>query len=227
MLFRSLAEAMRIIDDAARRAASAIQDSGAEQAGKVLARAALDEITGFVDTWSQDPKLTILSLSRSDQGSGELLSISPLEVAPPLGLKGFSDRPAILTSATLSLGDSFDAIARECGFMMTERPFEGIDVGTPFAPEKQAIMYIAKHLPEPGPGGLSPEAGKELVELAKASGGGMLGLFSSWKAAERAAQLLREHTDLTIYMQGDETLSLLQPDLRKMRVHPKIGRAHV
>lgn len=211
----ALAETMRLIDDAARRAASAIQDSGAEQAGKVLARAALDEITGFVDTWSQDPKLTILSLSRSDQGSGELLSISPLEVAPPLGLKGFSDRPAILTSATLSLGGSFDAIARECGFMMTERPFEGIDVGTPFAPEKQAIMYIAKHLPEPGPGGLSPEAGKELVELAKASGGGMLGLFSSWKAAERAAQLLREHTDLTIYMQGDETLSALVDRFRE------------
>ena len=97
----------------------------------------------------------------------------------PMGLKGFNARPAILTSATLSLGGSFDAIARECGFMMTDRSFDGIDVGTPFAPEKQAIMYIAKHLPEPGPGGLGPEAGEELVELAKAAGGGMLGLFST------------------------------------------------
>lgn len=211
----ALREAMRLIDDAARRAAGSIQDSGAEQAGKALARAALDEATGFISTWSQDPQSVIVSLSRSEQGGAETLSISPLDVAPPLGLKGFADRPAILTSATLSLGGSFDAIARECGFMMTERPFEGVDVGTPFAPEKQAIMYIAKHLPEPGAGGLGDEAGEELIELASASGGGMLGLFSSWRAAERAAQLLRERTGLRVYMQGDETLSALVDRFRE------------
>lgn len=205
----ALVDAMRLLDDAARRAASAIQDSSAEQAGKILARAALDEIQGFLAGWASDPAQMILSLSRTEQRSGETLAIAPLDVAPPLGLKGFSDRAVILTSATLALGGSFDAMARECGFMMTGSPFEGVDVGTPFSPEKQAIMYIAEHLPDPGPGGLSSAAADELVALAEASRGGMLGLFSSWRAAEAAAEALRERTGLTIYMQGDETLTAL------------------
>ncbi len=211
----ALDEAIRLLDDASRRAASGVQDSGADPAAKILARAALDEIRGFVAAWSEDPATMIASLSRSEDRSSEILSIGPLDVAPALGLKGFAERPVVLTSATLALGGSFDAMAHDAGFMMSETPWRGIDVGTPFDPAAQAILYIARHLPDPGPGGATDAALDELVGLAQAAGGGVLALFSSWRAAEAGAAALRERTDLEVLMQGDETLSALVDRFRE------------
>ena len=56
---------------------------------------------------------------------------------------------------------------------------------------------------------LAPIDVEEVVALTQASGGGMLGLFSSRRAAEEAAQLLRERTDLTVYAQGEDQLPTL------------------
>lgn len=211
----TLVEVMLLVDEALRRAASAVSDSHADPADKTLARAAVDEARAFIDAWSKDPDSMILSVSALQGAESDLISISPLDVAPALGLRGFGERGAILTSATLSLGGSFDAMARECGFMMSSAQFKGIDVGTPFDPASQAIMYIARDLPDPGAPGLGEEARDRLVELAEASGGGLLGLFSSWKAAEAGAQALRERTGLKVYMQGDETLSALVDRFRE------------
>lgn len=221
--FEPLVEAMRLLDDAWRSAASSVQNSGAEAASKTLARAALDEIGGFLELWSHDPEKMILSLSRQGTHPLHVLSIGPLDVAPALGLKGFSERPVILTSATLCLGGSFDAMARETGFMMTPQPWKGIDVGTPFEPQSQAIMYIAQSLPDPGPAGMSEPALKEFVDLALAAEGGVLGLFSSWRAAQMAGEALRERSDLEVYMQGEETLSALVDRFRRNRDSCLIG----
>lgn len=210
-----LREVMLRIDEMIRRAASALLDSRADAADKTLARAALDEARAFLDAWSKDPAQMILSASALQGEESELLSLSPLDVASALGMRGFHERAAILTLATLSLGGSFDAMARECGFMLSPTRWKGIDVGTPFDPASQAIMYIAEDLPDPGMGGLGEEAQERFLELAVASGGGVLGLFSSWKAAQMGAQVLRERTDLTVYMQGDETLSALVDRFRQ------------
>ena len=48
-----------------------------------------------------------------------------------------------------------------------------------------------------------------MVGLVYALGGRTLGLFSSRRAAERAAEVLRARTDLTILLQGEEPLPLL------------------
>lgn len=210
-----LLEAMRLLDDASRRAASSVQDSSADAAAKTLARAAVDEIRGVIAAWSAEPEEMIVSLSRPEDRSTQLLTIGPLDVAPALGLKGFGERPAVLTSATLALGGSFEAMAREAGFMITPVPWSGVGVGTPFDPAAQAIMYIAASLPDPGPGGISAPALDELVALATAARGGVLGLFSSWRAAQAGAQALRERTGLEVYMQGDETLSALVDRFRQ------------
>src|SRR5690606_40469936 len=75
------------------------------------------------------------------------------------------------------------------------RRWHGVDVGSPFDYGRQGILYVARHLPPPGRDGPSEEARRELVELVRASGGGALGLFSSRRAAEEAAELLRAELD--------------------------------
>ena len=71
-----------------------------------------------------------------------------------------------------------------------------LDVGSPFDYPKQGILYVAAHLPRPTQSGLSDAAADELVELVTALGGRTLGLFSSRRAAERAAEVVRGRTDL-------------------------------
>jgi ATP-dependent DNA helicase DinG len=92
--------------------------------------------------------------------------------------------------------------------------WRSMDVGSPFDYARQGILYVAAHLPRPTESGLSDAAGDELVGLVGALGGRTLGLFSSRRAAQRAAELLRAKTDLTILVQGEESLPLLVKQFR-------------
>jgi ATP-dependent DNA helicase DinG len=56
-----------------------------------------------------------------------------------------------------------------------------------------------------------------MVALVEALRGRTLGLFSSRRAAERAAEVLRERTDLTVLVQGEEALPLLVRRFREER----------
>ena len=94
-------------------------------------------------------------------------------------------------------------------------PWRGLDVGSPFDYGKQAILYVASHLPPPGRDGLGAAQLEEIVELVDAAGGRTLGLFSSRRAAETAAEAVRERLPhLTTLAQGDAQL----PELAKQFV---------
>jgi len=68
-------------------------------------------------------------------------------------------------------------------------------------------MYVAKHLPAPARDGLAGAQITEIVSLIKAAGGRTLGLFSSRRAAEYAAQEVRKLLpDIDIWCQGDAQL---------------------
>jgi ATP-dependent DNA helicase DinG len=99
----------------------------------------------------------------------------------------------------------------------TEVTWRSLDVGSPFDYRRQGILYVAAHLPRPAASGLPEPAAQELVRLVRALGGRTLGLFSSRKAAERAGEVLREHTDLDILVQGEEALPLL---VKRFRAEP-------
>ncbi len=85
--------------------------------------------------------------------------------------------------------------------------WEGLDVGSPFDYGQQAILYVAKHLPAPGRDGLTQAHLDEITELVDAADGRTLGLFSSRRAAEAAAEHVREALPhLTTLAQGDAQL---------------------
>lgn len=89
-------------------------------------------------------------------------------------------------------------------------PWRGIDVGSPFDYRRQGILYVARHLPPPGRDGLGTQQVDEIADLVDAADGRTLGLFSSRRAAEAAAEALRERLPhLTVLAQGEAQLSEL------------------
>ena len=139
------------------------------------------------------------------------LYLAPLSVSQVLRANLLTETPVIATSATLSVGKSFDAIAKSIGFVVngssgededSEDEFEEgeidpanvqmLDVGSPFDFAKQGALYLPRDIPEPGRDGPSSEALTELAELIDAAGGRTLALFSSWRGVEMADEYLRK-----------------------------------
>lgn len=142
--------------------------------------------------------------------SEQTLYGAPLDVAGPIADKIFAERATVLTSATLEVGGSFKPMAHQVGLAFpSQGPWEGIDVGSPFDYGRQGILYVGADLPPPGRDGQSEEALERMAELIRSSGGGALGLFSSRRGAEAAAEYLRRHLDVPILCQGEDQLSTL------------------
>ncbi len=133
------------------------------------------------------------------------LYLAPLSVSHILRANLLTKTPVIATSATLTIGNSFDAMAKSIGFVLGDEGDsevdEGeidpanvamLDVGSPFDFANQGVLYLAKHLPEPGRDGPSEELLTELGELIDAAGGRTLALFSSWRGVEAADAHLRK-----------------------------------
>nr|WP_229788673.1 ATP-dependent DNA helicase [Thermopolyspora flexuosa] len=135
------------------------------------------------------------------------LYVAPLTVGGMLRENLFGRRTVILTSATLALGGTFDGMARQWG--LGQEGWSALDVGSPFDHARSGILYVAKHLPQPGREGLPDAYLDEIVALIEAAGGRTLGLFSSMRAARQAAEALRERLDVPLLCQGDDATGLL------------------
>ncbi|BBZ29724.1 helicase [Mycolicibacterium madagascariense] len=142
-----------------------------------------------------------------------ILRVAPLSVSNLLRNRLFEQSTVILTSATLTIGGTFDAMARSWGLTLLgdDAPgWRGIDVGSPFAHAKSGILYVAAHLPPPGRDGTgSAEQLDEIEGLVAAAGGRTLGLFSSMRAARAAAEAMRARLDTPVLCQGEDTTSAL------------------
>ena len=214
----ALAEALAALDGAARgvltgvRQAAGAQGGGADAGGVALARTAVSDLVDVVERMTSDSVAQhrdVAWVERPRMGTEPpRLTLAPIDVAGPVADALFDERVAVLTSATLALGGGFEPMARDLGLTLAEAPWEGVDVGTPFDYARQGILYTPVHLARPGRG-ISEAALDEVLALTEASRGGMLGLFSSRRAAEEAAGVLRGATDLTVYAQGEDQLSAL------------------
>ncbi|MGV9796123.1 ATP-dependent DNA helicase [Gordonia sp. NPDC003422] len=171
--------------------------------------------------------------------SRSVLHIAPLSVGGLLRATLFAKATVVLTSATLTIGGNFDALAATWGLPAagrgTDTPapvndvtasgravpadsdfgrpdsgrWTGLDAGSPFDYPRSAILYVAKHLPRPGRAGIADSTMDELAALVDAAGGRTLGLFSSMRAAREAAEAIRERCAHPVLCQGDDTTSSL------------------
>lgn len=170
----------------------------------------VETVTRILDVFETDDPakhFDVVWLSHDERFNTDTLAVAPLSVAPLLHENLFGEQTVVLTSATLALGGRFDAMAAQWG--LPKGTWDSLDVGTPFDPAKAGILYVARHLPAPGRDGLAPETLEEIRELIMAAGGRTLGLFSSRRAAEEAAQKLRNKLPFTIHVQGEDSVSAL------------------
>ncbi|MBG6183792.1 ATP-dependent DNA helicase DinG [Arthrobacter sp. CAN_A214] len=144
-----------------------------------------------------------------DDSAPATLNVAPLSVAGRLREGLFADHTVILTSATLAIGAEFGPVAGSLGLAGDGAPaWTGVDVGSPFDYPRQGVLYVAKDLPKPERGTSGAQLA-ELEALLTASRGGALGLFSSKRAAEEAAEALRPKVGFEILCQGESSLSSL------------------
>ena len=149
----------------------------------------------------------VVWLERDERTLNDALAVAPLSIAGMLHEKLFGEQTVVLTSATLALGGRFDAMAAQWG--LPKGTWDSLDVGYPFDPARSGILYTAAHLPQPGRDGLSPQTLKEIRELIMAAGGRTLGLFSSRRAAQQAAEELKPTLPFDIYLQGEDSIGAL------------------
>lgn len=230
---RGLPESLHLVvssvRDAARELAGTLKPppgekpSEAEAGALAMARAAVAEVFEVAERLAAAHEHDVVWLSVSEVPgvpgpARRSLQVAPLSVAGLLREGLFAERTVVLTSATLTTGGTFEGAAAAVGLgrpPAKDRPAEpgpswdGLDVGSPFDYPRQGILYVAKHLPVPGRDGAGAPVLAELEELVRAAGGRTLGLFSSRRAAEAAAEHLRARLDVPVLCQGDDVTPTL------------------
>ena len=232
-----LGDALVLVRDAARACLGAMPKEGDADAdaGRSQARAGIQEVFDHAERMAANLKTDVLWLNDRERArGGPQLCVAPLQVWGQMRDRLLTDKTVVFTSATLMLGGDFATVASSVGLKPTERvasdpvgepatvaagedvlPWRGIDVGSPFDYGRQAILYVARHLPPPGRDGLGKAQLDEIVELVDAAEGRTLGLFSSRRAAEAAAEEVRTRLPhLTTLAQGEAQL----PELAKQFV---------
>ncbi|MCT2154486.1 ATP-dependent DNA helicase [Corynebacterium sanguinis] len=167
---------------------------------------AIVRILGVFDEDDPTKHTDVVWLTRSER-VGDSVSVAPLSVASLLRERLFGEHTVVLTSATLTIGGNFNAVAAAWG--LPDGTWDGMDAGTPFNPRSSGILYTAAHLPAPGRDGLAAETLDEVAELITAAGGRTLGLFSSRRAAEQAAEAMRARLPFDILLQGEDSTGAL------------------
>jgi ATP-dependent DNA helicase DinG len=178
------------------------------------ALAAVEAVHSVAERIANGSEYDVVWYERHDR-FGASLRVAPLSVSGLLREKLFADRSVVITSATLKLGGDFNGVGASLGLAPEGLegedipPWKGLDVGSPFDYPRQGILYVARHLNPPGREGSRVDMMDELAELVEAAGGRTLGLFSSMRAAQAAAEELRVRLDVPILLQGEETLGEL------------------
>ncbi|TQK69659.1 ATP-dependent DNA helicase [Nocardioides sp. SLBN-35] len=221
----ALADALVLVRDAARACVGAFPkaESGSEpDAAMTQAKGMVQEVLTTAERMAANSEADVLWRTEGTDRIPPILCIAPLQVWAQMRDKLLSDNTVVLTSATLMLGGDFATVAGSVGLKPSERvapeaprqewpddaqPWRGLDVGSPFDYAKQGILYVARHLPPPGRDGLGPAQLDEITELVDQADGRTLGLFSSRRAAEAAAEHVRKALPhLTTLAQGEAQL---------------------
>ncbi len=211
----TLALALSRVRDTARTVQTELKPPPGQEvdAGRQVARAAVEEVFETAERLLEERELDVAWVSR-DPRRGSVLKVAPMSVAMLVRDKVFDERTVVLTSATLELGGTFDAVAGTLGLRGPDAPaWRGLDVGSPFDYGRQGIAYVAQHLPAPGRDGTADAVLDEIEALVRAAGGRTLGLFSSMRAAREATEAMRERlgedSGIDVICQGEDQIATL------------------
>ena len=138
---------------------------------------------------------------------GERLSLNaaPLRVGPLVQKHLWYEKASVvLASATLTTHGEFDYIRNT----LDANEVDVLALGSPFDYESSTLLYVANDMPEPNAFNYQQMLDRAILSTAKATGGRMLVLFTSYAALKKTSQaitgpLARE--DIFVYEQGEGT----------------------
>jgi len=146
---------------------------------------------------------TVYWIEVNPRGERLSLNAAPLHVGELIQKHLWNEKSSIiLTSATLTAHGSFDYMRRTLGAETADE----MTLGSPFDYENSTLLYLPNDIPEPNQPGFQAALDRALVATAKATGGRMLVLFTSYAALKKTSQgitapLARE--EIYVFEQGD------------------------
>ena len=185
--------------------ANASLENVAERASELAI--AMDQIAGVIDS---DGTRAIESTTR-----GFTLSLLPFDIAARFQSLLEARRCAwIFTSATLSLGADFTHFTGRLGMQQADT----LKIESPFDYERQSMLYLPQSMPEPSTSEFVLAVIDTSVPLIDAARGGAFVLFTSHRALERGAQILRDRwgteSPYRLFVQGEAPRERLLEEFR-------------
>lgn len=134
------------------------------------------------------------------------LHITPLTVADKFGEQIKNQKIGwIFTSATLEVNGKFDHFCQRLGIEKAEQ----IVLESPFDYQKQSLLCVPRYLPDTNRSHTLTQLGQCLQPVIEANNGRCFLLCTSYFMMRGLADFLREHSNLSVLLQGETSKSRL------------------
>jgi ATP-dependent DNA helicase DinG len=176
------------------------------------------EIQDGLDTFAKpdDPTMVYWAEVR---GKGVFLRAAPVDVAPSLRTDLFEQpQSVIMTSATLATGGDTAFFRRRVGLLddtRNVRPTVELVLQSPFDYERQAALYVPRHLPEVSDEAFLVSATEEIAALIALAKGRTFVLFTSLRAMKDVHGRLAPRLPYRVLLQGEKPKGAILRDFRE------------
>ncbi|AIJ30831.1 ATP-dependent helicase [Actinobacillus suis ATCC 33415] len=134
------------------------------------------------------------------------LHITPLTVADKFGEQLKNQQIGwVFTSATLEVGGKFDHFCQRLGIENVEQ----LVLQSPFDYANQSLLCVPRYLPDTNKSHTLTELGKMLMPVIEANNGRCFLLCTSYFMMRGLADFLREHSKLSVLLQGETSKARL------------------
>ena len=150
------------------------------------------------------------------------ITSTPLDVATPFK-RCLDSLPCswIMTSATLAVGTSFEHFNQRMGLENAQ----ALQLDSPFDYWHNALLYLPAKLPEPQQHDFVAAMVDAAIPVITAAGGRTFMLFTSYRALNEAAELLKDQIDFPLLIQGESPQRDMIEKFRKLGNAVLLGTA--
>jgi ATP-dependent DNA helicase DinG len=167
----------------------------------------LEESAGNMESWIAGDDRGYFYWVENYKGKNMVFYITPYDLK-----KDFEQHirinfdTAILTSATLSIGEDFSYVKKQFG--LDDAASNALN--SPFDYRKNSLIYLEREMAAPQSGEFGGQLVKKCAEIIRAAGGGIFILFTSFDLMKKTyAALAPEFPGIAMMMQGEASPSKL------------------
>ena len=148
------------------------------------------------------------------RGRGVFINATPIDVSGILEENLFARiQTSVLTSATMTAGNSFDFIRGRLGIKRARE----LIVESHFDFPKQAVLYLPARMPDPRSRDFLDASVEEIIRILKATHGRAFVLFTSVSAMRETYEQVKDFIDYPSFIQGQGSKNALLDRFRKTK----------